>query len=123
MSHLGQLKGKLYLVRPYYLVKYLKVSIPLMLYMNPAGFPIGACLFGSCLAFEAQFPLLFWWPNLDMRYELNKLSEDDVFNWMCATSESSSSRSYPSISSTLLCVLVFPSDSLKLPWMLGALGD
>ena len=70
-----------------------------------------------------SFPLLVWWPNSDMRYELNKLSEDDVFNWMCATSESSSSRSYPSISSALLCVLVFPFDNLKLPWMLGALGD
>lgn len=58
MPHLGQLRGKLYLVRPYHLVKYLKVSIPLMLYMNPAGFPIGACLFGSCLAFEAQLPTI-----------------------------------------------------------------
>ena len=58
-----------------------------------------------------------------MRYELNKLSEGDMFSWMCASSESSSSRSYPSISSILLYVLVFPSDNLKLPWMLGALGD
>ena len=42
---------------------------------------------------------------------------------MCAASESSCPRGLSQVALTLLHVLVPPSESLKLPWVLGARDD